>query len=49
VIDTEEKLQKFMPLLDEMVQQGLVVLSNVDVIKYSHNYEKAERRQEMQR
>jgi PII-like signaling protein len=46
VVDTQEKLQGFMPILDQMVQQGLVVLSDVDVIKYSHNYEKAERRQE---
>ena len=37
-----------MPILDEMVQQGLVVLSNVDVIKYTHNYQKSDRRQEMQ-
>lgn len=49
VVDAEEKLQKFMPILDEMVQQGLVVLSDVDVIKYSHNYEKTERRQEKQK
>ncbi|MGA7080995.1 MAG: DUF190 domain-containing protein [Terriglobales bacterium] len=48
IVDTEEKLQAFMPILDQMVQQGLVVLSNVDVIKYTHNYEKADRRQEMQ-
>jgi len=48
VVDTEEKLQKFMPILDDMVQQGLVVLSNVDVIKYTHNYQKSERRQEIQ-
>jgi len=46
IVDTEEKLKAFMPILDEMVQQGLVVLSDVDVIKYSHNYEKGERRQE---
>jgi PII-like signaling protein len=46
IIDTEEKLRAFMPILDEMVQQGLVVLSDVDVIKYSHNYETSERRQE---
>jgi PII-like signaling protein len=46
IVDTEEKLKAFMPILDEMVQQGLVVLSDVDVIKYAHNYEKAERRQE---
>lgn len=38
VVDTEEKLHNFIPILDEMVQQGLVVLSDVDVIKYSHNY-----------
>ncbi len=35
-----------MPILDDMVQQGLVVLSDVDVIKYTHDYAKAERRQE---
>jgi len=45
-IDTEEKLKAFAPVLDEMVQQGLVVLSDVDVIKYTHNYKEAERRQE---
>ncbi len=48
IVDTEEKLQAFMPVLDQMVLQGLVVLSNVDVIKYSHNYQKSDRRQEMQ-
>jgi PII-like signaling protein len=46
IVDTEEKLKAFMPILDEMVQQGLVVLSDVDVIKYTHNYEKSDRRQE---
>jgi PII-like signaling protein len=48
VVDTDAKLRAFMPILDEMVQQGLVVLSNVDVIKYTHNYQDAERRQEAQ-
>lgn len=43
VIDTEEKLREFLPVLEGMLQQGLVVLSNVDVIKYSHNYKGAER------
>ena len=46
VIDTEEKLRKIMPLLDEMVQQGLVVLSDVNIIKYTHNYGETERRKE---
>lgn len=47
VVDTDEKLRAFLPILDQMVQQGLVVLSDVDVIKYTHNYQKAERRQEV--
>jgi len=38
VVDTEEKLRAFVEILDEMVQQGLVVLSEVDIIKYTHNY-----------
>jgi PII-like signaling protein len=46
IVDAEDKLQAVMPLLDQMVQQGIVVLSDVDVVKYTHNYEKADRRQE---
>jgi PII-like signaling protein len=46
IVDSEEKIRAFMPVLDQMVQQGLVVLSDVDVIKYSHDYEKTERRKE---
>lgn len=46
IVDTEEKLRAFMPVLDQMVQQGLVVLSDVDVIKYTHDYETTERREE---
>ncbi len=36
VVDTEEKLRAFFPMLDQMVQQGLVVLSDVDIVKYTH-------------
>jgi len=36
VVDSEDKLRAFLPVLDRMVKQGLVVLSDVDVIKYSH-------------
>lgn len=46
VVDTEEKLQAFFPVLDEMVQQGLVVLSEVNIIKYTHNFAAVERRKE---
>lgn len=37
VVDTEEKLRAYFPVLDGMVQQGLVVLSDVDIIKYTHD------------
>ena len=46
VVDTEEKLKAYFPILDSMVQQGLVVLSDVDIVKYSHNYAEEERRKE---
>jgi PII-like signaling protein len=36
VVDSEDKLRAFFSVLDQMVKQGLVVLSDVDVIKYSH-------------
>jgi PII-like signaling protein len=39
VVDDEAKLRAFFPVLDEMVQQGLVVFSDVDVIKYTHSYD----------
>ena len=41
VVDTEEKLRAYFPILDEMVQQGLVVLSDVDVIRYTPKAPKA--------
>jgi PII-like signaling protein len=44
VVDTEERLRAFLPVLDDMVQQGLVVFSDVEVIKYTHNYLEVERR-----
>ena len=47
VVDTEEKLKAYFPILDSMVQQGLVVLSDVDIIKYTHNYQEEERRKEV--
>ena len=36
VVDSEQKLRSLTPVLDKMVLQGLVVLSDVDIIKYSH-------------
>jgi len=36
VIDSEEKLRAFLPIIEQMVEEGLVVLSDVDIIKYSY-------------
>jgi PII-like signaling protein len=46
VVDTEERLRAFLPVLDGMVQQGLVVFSDVDVIKYTRDFQELERRKE---
>ena len=36
VIDSEDKIQKLLPFLDEVVAEGLIATSEVEVIKYSH-------------
>ena len=36
VIDSEEKIQTLLPFLDEMVSEGLIAMSEVEVIKYVH-------------
>jgi PII-like signaling protein len=44
VVDSEEKIRAYLPILDDMIGAGLVVLSDVDIIKYTHDYKKTERR-----
>jgi uncharacterized protein len=36
VIDSDDKIQKLLPFLDEMVDEGLIAMSEVEVIKYVH-------------
>jgi PII-like signaling protein len=36
VIDTEEKISKLIPTLDQIVDEGLIAISDVEVIKYVH-------------
>lgn len=36
IIDTAENIQRLIPALDEMVQEGLIAMSDVEVIKYVH-------------
>ena len=35
-VDSEEKLRALLPIVDQMVEEGLVVFSDVDIIKYSY-------------
>jgi PII-like signaling protein len=34
IVDSEEKIRAFLPLLDTMVREGLVTLERVEVIRY---------------
>lgn len=36
IVDTEEKVNKFLPLLDQMMGGGLVTMEKVKVIQYRH-------------
>lgn len=36
LVDSEENLNKLLPFLDETVQEGLITLEKVRVIKYRH-------------
>src|SRR5215831_11969727 len=39
IVDTEERIQTFLPVLDEMMKGGLVTLEKVRVIDYRANSE----------
>lgn len=36
IVDADEKIKKLIPTLDEMVDEGLIAISDVEVIKYIH-------------
>lgn len=44
-VDSEEKLRALLPIVDQMVEEGLVVFSEVDIIKYSFRAHDAELRE----
>lgn len=37
VVDEEEKIRSVIPAIEEMVSEGMLVLSDVEVIKYTHS------------
>lgn len=36
IVDTEEKIKSLIPTLDKMVDEGLIAISDVEVIRYVH-------------
>jgi PII-like signaling protein len=41
IIDTEEKITRFLPIVEVMVGEGLIAISDVEVIRYVHRAEGA--------
>jgi len=42
IVDTEEKIEAFLPILDEMIDEGLVTLEKARVIAYRYRKEAPE-------
>ncbi len=40
IVDTEENLKKLWPFLDEVVEEGLIIVEKAQVIKYTHSDKK---------
>jgi len=36
LIDAAEKIEQFLPTLERMVSEGLIAISDVEVIRYTH-------------
>ncbi len=36
IVDKPERIQAFLPILDEMVTEGMITLENVHIIAYRH-------------
>lgn len=37
IVDSEEKIRTLLPVLDEMISEGLIVVSDAEVIKYTQS------------
>jgi hypothetical protein len=45
VIDSAEKLRAFLPIVEQMVEEGLVAFSDVDIVKYAYRAPNAEKQE----
>jgi hypothetical protein len=41
IIDEESKIQQFLPTLEKMVYEGLIAISDVEVIRYTHREQRS--------
>lgn len=46
IVDTEEKIRRFLPELDRIIRDGLVTLESVEVIRYRANPNKGDANRE---
>jgi PII-like signaling protein len=37
IVDVPERIERFLPLLDEMVTEGLVTINDCEIVKYVHS------------
>jgi PII-like signaling protein len=40
IVDTADKIERFLPTLKEMVSEGMIAVSDVEVIRYTHREKK---------
>ena len=40
IVDKEERIMEILPILDEMIGEGLITMEKVEIIKYTHEQEK---------
>lgn len=40
IVDNQERIERFLPLIDDMVTEGLITIEDIEIIKYTHNEEK---------
>jgi PII-like signaling protein len=36
IVDIAERIERFLPLLDEMVTEGLITVQECEIVKYVH-------------
>jgi PII-like signaling protein len=42
IVDKEERVAAILPVLDEMIGEGLITIERVEIIKYTHEKKKSD-------